>query len=203
MRHGSRQEPSGWAPQEWVGSPGVLAETRAVGHSPLDASAGRLGRGGGSRTRDRRGLRGLGGTGWGRTHLGMDAQVLAGAQGQAQERQLLALLLLVEGEQLAQFLDHLLQTAVGSGTPPRWKPRPYPTTGLPLGIPRAGTSPAHLFNLRHRPGAVDELGHLQRIRLPTDRKWPQPLARPCPHPLHRLRVGWGGQWGSHSPAGMP
>lgn len=50
----------------------------------------------------RRGERGEKGT-----HLGMNAQVLPGAQSQPQKRQLLTLLLLIEMEQLSKLFDHL------------------------------------------------------------------------------------------------
>lgn len=82
-------------------------------------------------------------------HLGVDAEVLAGAQRQPQERHLLPQLLLVEIHQLPQLLDHLRRPRSG-GSLGIWSP------------PSPRSAPPHLLDLRHRAGAVDEFGDIQR-----------------------------------------
>ena len=58
------------------------------------------------------------------THLGMNTQVLPGAQSQPQKWQLLALLFLIEAEQLSKFFNHLLQMTRERGTGLNEKSKP-------------------------------------------------------------------------------
>lgn len=68
------------------------------------------------------------------TYLGMNTQVLPGAQSQPQKRQLLTFLLFIEGEQFSQFFDHLFSSQKEGDSSvrpcPAW-PSPFPVSPTP------------------------------------------------------------------------